>query len=204
MGGSRDSLENYSNNLSPEVVQGAIEGDRAAQQQVLEAVYDYVRRLLYRLVGPGSDLEDLQQVVLMRVVTSLPTWRQESALTTWVGGICVHVARDHLRRKKVRSVVSTVEPTDRALMNRSGSQDVHREAETREQLAACHQALEQLSPAQRTAFVLHVVEGYSVDEVAQMMEAARSTTRMRLYYGRKKFAKAMARQADEAGDRSAA
>jgi RNA polymerase sigma-70 factor (ECF subfamily) len=167
-------------------------------------MYDYVRRLLYRLVGPGSDLEDLQQVVLMRVLTSLPTWRQEAALSTWVGGICVHVARDHLRRKKVRSVVSHVEPTDRALMNQHGSHDVHQDAETREQLALCQRALEKLSPDQRTAFVLHVVEGYSVDEVAGMMGAARSTTRMRLYYGRKKFAKAMAREAAEPADRSAA
>ncbi|MBW2523180.1 MAG: RNA polymerase sigma factor [Deltaproteobacteria bacterium] len=186
------------------MLQGAIGGDRAAQQRVLEAIYDYVRRLLYRLVGPGSDLDDLQQVVLMRVLTSLPTWRQESALSTWVGGICVHVARDHLRRKKVRSVVSSVEPTDRAIIGQQGSHDVHREAVAREQLAACHRALEQLSPNQRTAFVLHVVEGYSVDEVAQMMDAARSTTRMRLYYGRKKFAKAMAREVEETTDRSAA
>jgi DNA-directed RNA polymerase specialized sigma24 family protein len=43
---------------------------------------------------------------------------------------------------------------------------------------------------QRTAFVLQTVHGHSVEEIAQMMESANSTTRLRLYYARKAFRKA--------------
>ena len=47
------------------------------------------------------------------------------------------------------------------------------------------------------AFVLRVLDGHSIDEVATMMGAAKSTTRMRLYWGRKVFARALAAEGVE-------
>lgn len=64
--------------------------------------------------------------------------------------------------------------------------------ESRERLKRTEAALDGLSPAQRVVFVLATVYGHSINEIAQLTRSARSTTRMRLYYGRKAFFKAMA------------
>lgn len=173
------------------LIELAAQGDRGAQQSLLEGHYDFVRHMLYRLLGPSPDLEDLQQTVLMRVVTSLPRFRGGSRFSTWIGGICVHVVKDHFRRRKVRQVVGVLEDSDLERGIGQESVDPERLADARGQLAKVQTALASLSSKQSLVFILHVVEGYSVDEVAAMTNAARSTTRMRLYYGRKAFFKAL-------------
>ncbi|MEK7706173.1 MAG: sigma-70 family RNA polymerase sigma factor, partial [Myxococcota bacterium] len=78
------------------------------------------RRTLYRLLGPIDDIEDLEQTVLCRLLESLGRFRGDADLGSFVRGICVHVARDHLRRKKVRSVVQPVADVERLSSTREG------------------------------------------------------------------------------------
>jgi RNA polymerase sigma-70 factor (ECF subfamily) len=171
------------------VLARAIAGDRAAQGTVLKENFAYVRRLLHRLVGPSPELDDLQQTVLMRVVTALPTLREAESLTTWIGGICVHVARDHIRRRQVRAVVGSLDEEGLGRGRLRGS-DPHERLEAREGLRRCRRALAELSANHRVALTLKI-SGYSVDEIAAMMGSARSTTRLRLYYARKAFSRAL-------------
>ncbi|MBI3184255.1 MAG: RNA polymerase sigma factor [Myxococcales bacterium] len=168
-----------------DVVERAAGGERSAQQELLERHHGYVRRMLYRLVGPVPELEDLQQAVMVRVLVGLPRWRRSGALTSWIGGICVNVSKDYLRSRKA---LPEAEPY---LPPMQGGADVHREVEAREQLDRCRRILDRLSPVQRMTFVLRAV-GHSVDEIAELMGAARSTTRLRLYYARKAFCRLLA------------
>lgn len=191
MTAARDSstMTKDAGGLSPQVLDRAVDGDRNAQAVLLKTYDGYIRRLLHRLMGPSPDLDDLAQTVMIRVLTSLSTVRREGALSTWVGGICVHVARDALRRKKVRTrVLAEPEAGEDTASAGSRPDDI---AGARADLERCWKALDALSESQRTALVLRVFEGHSVDEVAALMGAAKSTTRLRLYYGRKAFAKAL-------------
>ena len=174
----------------------AVAGDRAAQGELLKANYQFIRRLLHRLVGPTPELDDLQQTVLMRVVTGLHRLREEDSLRTWIGGICVHVARDHIRRRQVRSVVGSLEGEEPGRTRAAGGNPVA-QLEAREGIARCRRALDGLSANQRLALTLRIM-GHSVDEIAAMMDSARSTTRLRLYYGRKNFCKAFGAEPGEA------
>ncbi|MDP3156719.1 MAG: RNA polymerase sigma factor [Archangium sp.] len=177
---------------SPALLARVIDGDRSAQSALLEEHHDFIRRMLFRLVGPSSDLDDLQQTVMMRLLQSLHRYRATSAFRTWVGSLCVHVARDALRRQRTRG--EAVQPEDVGL--RDGD-DPHATIAARQQLACCRRALNSLSTEQRMAFVLRVLDGHSVDEVAALMNSARSTTRMRLYWGKKAFARALAAEGVE-------
>jgi RNA polymerase sigma-70 factor (ECF subfamily) len=178
------------------VLAHAVAGDRVAQGDLLRANYGFVRRLLHRLVGPSPELDDLQQTVLMRIVTGLHRLREEDSLQTWIGGICVHVARDHIRRRQVRSVMGSLEAEEPGRARAAAGNPVA-QLEAREGLARCRRALDDLSPNQRVALTLRIM-GHSVDEIAAMMGSARSTTRLRLYYGRKNFCKAFGAEPGEA------
>lgn len=145
--------------------------------------------MVFRL-GGGADLDDLCQLVMEKMIRSLPTYREESSLGGWVRGICVHVTRDFLRARQVRSAVAAdPEEGERA----PAFDDPERDAATLEELRRCERALATLSADHRTVFVLKVVQGYSIDEVAELMGAANSTTRLRLYFARRAFQKAWAR-----------
>lgn len=170
------------------LIRSAVDGDRQAQQQLLVSIHPFVRQFLFRLVGQSPEIEDLQQIVLMRVVDHLPTFRFGSAFQTWVGGICVHAARDALRRQKVRQT-REFSPIDESF----GVDSLDTHVDARRELNRFERALQRLSVPQRTALVLRAVEGYSVEEVAAMMNSAVSTTRMRLYIARKLVAAQMAR-----------
>lgn len=141
--------------------------------------------MLVHLVGRSPDLDDLRQQVLLAIVQGIARFRGESELSTWIGGICVNVARAHHRNRRTRDARS-VDDGQPAIDLTPGPDDEAR-LEQRAELAAAEAALAALSAAQRAAFVLATVYGHSVEEIAKIMGAARSTTRLRLYYGRKKF-----------------
>ena len=179
--------------LDPDTIARARRGDKQALTTVLEHHYEQIHRMLVHLVGRSPDLDDLRQHVLLAIVQGLPKFRADSELSTWIGGICVNVAKTHFRTKRTRAE-RTIDDGQPAIDDARGP-DAAAQLESRAELAAVDRALATLSPDQRTAFVLATVYGHSIEEVATMMNAARSTTRLRLYYGRKKFHAALARLA---------
>jgi RNA polymerase sigma-70 factor (ECF subfamily) len=181
--------------LTQDVVSRAAQGDRSAQEEVLNESCDLVRGMLYRMVGPSPDFEDLQQTVLVRVLCGLKQWRQEATFSSWVGSICVNAIRDHFRGQKVRARSAAGADSASELERAADPLDTRRQIEAREALAGCWRVLDTLSTDHRMAFVLRVM-GHSVEEIAEIMKAARSTTRMRLYWARKAFMRAMAQEGD--------
>lgn len=146
-----------------------------------------VERVLGRLLGPTPDLEDLVQATFMEALRGLAGFRGEARLSTWLARVAVGVAQHHLRgtaRRRARLVLvrredEAPEPADpRADPVRvQGRLDVQR----------LYAALDRLPPARRVALVLHLAEGYTVDEVAALTRASRFATRARLALGRRQL-----------------
>jgi RNA polymerase sigma factor (sigma-70 family) len=135
----------------------------------------------------------VRQQVLLAIVQGITSFRADSSFSTWIGGICVNVAKTHYRTKRLRSE-RTIDDGQSAIDDTHGP-DAAAQIESRAELVAVERALGALSLEQRSAFILANVYGHSVDEIATMMKAAKSTTRLRLYYGRKKFYAALRRRA---------
>lgn len=177
--------------LDTETLARARTGDKHAITTVLELHYEQIHRMLVHLVGRSPDLDDLRQQVLLAIVQGISSFRADSSFSTWIGGICVNVARTHYRTKRVRSE-RTIDDGQPAI-DATGV-DTSAQLESRAELVAIERALGTLSLEQRTSFILANVYGHSVEEIAKMMKAAKSTTRLRLYYGRKKFYAALGRR----------
>jgi RNA polymerase sigma-70 factor, ECF subfamily len=174
--------------LNDDVFERARAGDRDAQSAFLQEHYSYVHGFIARLLGPVPDVDDACQAALMQIVRSLSSFEGRSALKTWIGAICVNVAKDHLRRARRELGRRTPLSASDDLPSREDSVGT---LEHREHLELAVSCLRAMPDHQRIAFVLRVVYGHSIEEVAQMMGAARSTTRLRLFYGRKRFLRAM-------------
>lgn len=178
--------------FAPDLIARARNNDRDALSSILDHYYERIHRMLVHLVGRSPDLDDLRQQVLLGIVRGIAGFRGDSELGTWIGGICVNVVRAHIRAKRT-SRERTVDDGQPAIDETVGP-DVTARIESRAELVVVESALATLSVDQRAAFVLATVYGHSVDEIATIMKAARSTTRLRLYYGRKKFRAALAVQ----------
>lgn len=160
-------------------------GDPVAIEGLLRRELPSLERFVGRLVGPGVDIEDLVQITLIRATAALPRFRGEAPVRLWLERIATRVVLDHFRgpgrrrRAELRVVAPEPEapdaPPDRVL-------------DARAKLRRVAALLDTLPPKNRAAFVLHVLDGRPVAEVAALMGASRVTTRSRVFLARRALA----------------
>jgi RNA polymerase sigma-70 factor (ECF subfamily) len=165
------------------VVDGCRRGDRAALERVFRAEAPYLERVLYRVLGPSSDREDMLQSTLEQAIRAFPHFRSEASVRTWLTRIAVRTAMHHLRHPAQQRRVG-LELIEGGLAGPSRAAD---ELDARVQLRVLYEHLDKLDAKQRTAFVLFQVEQRSMDEVAALMDSGVSTTKSRVMWARRKL-----------------
>lgn len=81
--------------LEKQTIERAVAGDQKALEEVLAGVQDLVFNLSLRMLGLLPDAEDATQEILIKVMTRLSSFRQESSLSTWVFRIALNHLRDY-------------------------------------------------------------------------------------------------------------
>jgi RNA polymerase sigma-70 factor (ECF subfamily) len=151
-------------------------GDVAAFELLYRANAEAVFALCRRMVGDERDARELTQDVFVRAWERLTQFRGHSSIGTWLHRIAVNIALTHLRVRK-RDDARLVD--DDHLPNaRATDSQIH----SRLDLDA---ALARLPEGARVAFILHDVEGFSHDEIAQMTGNAPGTARAQLWRARR-------------------
>jgi len=145
-------------------------GDQVAQRRLYEASHQNVYRLMVRMVGL-QDASDLTQQVFLQVFRKIGQYSGRAQFGTWIYRVAINEALQHLRRsKRTRLRRLEQEPMDR-------SPDSYRNVGDKELL---EQALEQLDPELRSAFLLREVEGLSYKEIAEALQIPEGTVGSRL------------------------
>ena len=162
-----------------QLIERARRGEPSGFRELFRLHLSAVHRLVYRLVGPSADLDDLVQTVFVEGFRSLPTFRGEALFSTWLGRIAVRVTLRSVRRPllKLIPVEDTAAPDTRA---RPDEAMVEKEG-----LARLDALLATLKPKKRIAFVLHVLEGYSLDETAAIVGARPAAVKVRIHDARR-------------------
>jgi RNA polymerase sigma-70 factor, ECF subfamily len=149
----------------------ASRGDAQAKRTLVEQTLPLVHGMVTKLIGRRQETDDLVQNVYARVFRSLGTFRGDAAFTTWVCTICVNVTSTFWRERKAER---ETEPLPLHLV-RPGSSS-HDVLAAREGLKQISRVLDGLSASLRSAFVLHVLEGYDVETVAAMTSSSVGAT----------------------------
>ena len=169
----------------PAVVAGCRAGDPASLDRFFRAHVRYVERVIARLTGPTPDLEDLVQTTFIEAFQSLPRYRGEASLKTWVTRIAVHVALHQLRAGVRRALPLELVPA--ADEPRDGTPAADVEAASRQLARRLHELLDRIRPKKRVAFLLYTVEDYSIEEVAALTGASRAATKSRIWFARREL-----------------
>ena len=169
----------------------AASGDRRAFERLYRSHVDRVFSICVRMCGSRTRGEELTQDVFVRVWEKLPLFRGESAFSTWLHRVAVNVA---LNDRKVQSrgrarTAETDDDDDRDSGSSLGSVAAAPVAE-RVDLEA---AIALLPPGARKVFVLHDVEGFTHEEIAEEMGVTPGGTKSQLHRARMLLREALSR-----------
>ncbi len=153
---------------------GTVSAAKAADVDALFRQYSgFVATFALRLLGRDSEIEDLVQDVFLDTVRGIHTLRNPESTKAWLGTLTVRAARRCLRRRRLRRVfMRSVDPIDVAQLI-----DPAATAQQLLELSRTYEALETLPANHRLAWVLRVIEGATLAEVAEQCECSLATAK---------------------------
>jgi RNA polymerase sigma-70 factor, ECF subfamily len=175
-----------------DLVRRAQQGEVAAYEQLLAKHQQRVFAVVGGILRRREDVEDVAQQVFVKAYFSLKRFDLRSAFGTWLYKIAVNECWDYLRKKKVRRLVyesDLSEEQTRQLASASeqplGAQRVHEDAATRtEQRELVERLLAELDDSDRAMLVMKEVEGFSVEEISEILGINVNTVKVRLFRAR--------------------
>jgi RNA polymerase sigma-70 factor (ECF subfamily) len=163
----------------------AVSGDTAAFKLLYERHRNDVARLVFRMLGARSDLEDVIQEVFFQVFKSLKDFRGQSKFSTWLHRVTVNVVLMHRRAARSRPVYAEEQAHDVTPDDDNVLPD--EDADRRERVRAFGRLLAKLAEKKRVVFVLHELEGVAPSEIAKIVGCPVLTVRTRLFYARREL-----------------
>jgi RNA polymerase sigma-70 factor, ECF subfamily len=164
------------------LVERARRQDPAAFRELFQRHVRAIHRVATRIYGPSPDVDDIVQTAFVEAFRSLGDFRGDALFSTWLTRIAVRVALRAARKRSVRAI-----PLDQALERAADTPGPERIAAAREGLLVLERLLDELRPKRRAAFVLNVLEGYSMDEVAAILGASTTAVKVRVHDARRQF-----------------
>jgi len=162
-----------------EILNRARDGDPDAVRELYRRYAGRVYTVVRRLAGDDALAEDWAQEAWIRALRALPAFRGDSRFSTWLHRIAVNTAL-HGRRWRERRAGREV-----SLQSSLASSD--RRAERTVARLAIEDALARLPAGMRRVLVLHDVEGYTHEEIGEMLGVAPGTSKSQLFKARAKM-----------------
>jgi len=170
-----------------DLIYRAQQGDRAAFEALYRAHAARVYALCLRLTADAAQAEERTQDTFVRAWQRLATFRGESAFSSWLYRLTVNevlLGRRAERRREQRVVTSD----DPAALERPRGADASSGS-----ALDLERAVAALPPGAREVFVLHDVEGYRHEEIAQLAGIAVGTSKAQLFRARRLLREALNR-----------
>jgi RNA polymerase sigma-70 factor, ECF subfamily len=160
-----------------ELVARCCAGDRAAWRSLYERHSALVYRFLSALGVRDPDREDACQDVFMAVYRSLPSFRGESQLSTWIYRITARTTGKLIQKRRLRHALATMMLSEPAPAPPDPSDEAARSL-------MLDRMLDRLHPKKRLVLVLFELEGVPVEEIARIAECPTNTVWSRLHHAR--------------------
>jgi len=155
------------------------DGDEAAFRELIRRYEGQVAATVTGILGRGPDVDDIGQETFIQFFRSLPRFRGESTIRTYLTRIAINLSLNELRRRRKFDRFQTVEPDEGEAdvlpaPDRPGAEDARFDV---------RRGLEKLEPKFRAVIVLRLVEGFSTRETAKILGLPQGTVLSRLARG---------------------
>lgn len=165
----------------------AQKGDEQAFAALFETHKRRVYSLCLRMTGNVAEAEDLSQEAFLQLFRKISTFRGESAFSTWLHRLVVNVVLMHLRKKGLQQVsLDEMDTSQEEPVKRDYGDDDRRLLGSIDRITL-GRAIGDLPPGYRAVFVLHDMEGYEHNEIAQILNCSIGNSKSQLHKARMKL-----------------
>lgn len=159
------------------IIQGCIKKQHDAQRKLFERYAGKMMSLCLRYVNDHQDAQDILQVGFLKVFDYIHQYRGDGNFEGWMRRVFVSVATRHLRKKKMdfspmEGIGNNIAAEDPAIVSKLSEDEIH-------------QLIRSLPSGYRTVFNLNIIEGYTHEEIAKLLDIQPATSRTQLLKARK-------------------
>ncbi len=155
-----------------DLIQGCISGNRQMQELLYQKYSSKMYGVCLRYSGNVEDANDLLQEGFIKIFKNLTKFRGEGSFEGWIRRIFVNTSIEHFRKKvKLHNVTevqeNTIEDYDLNILDTLAEKDII-------------SLVNELSPGYKAVFNMHVIEGYSHKEIADILGINEGTSKSQL------------------------
>lgn len=162
--------------LTPELINGCIKKDRASQKELYKLFYGYAMRICLRYAKNRDEAVEMVNDGFMKVFTNLHRYDKDKSFNAWVSTIMINTSIDYYR-KRIKQI-QMEELNAKHELEDSGNILSHLNYDDLINL------VQKLSYAYRTVFNLFAIDGYSHEEIAEMLSISVGTSKSNLFKAR--------------------
>jgi RNA polymerase sigma-70 factor (ECF subfamily) len=174
-----------------ELVRSAQRGNKAAFEELIHRHQNRVFAVARGILKRQEDVEDISQQVFVKAYFALKKFDQRSAFTTWLYKITVNECWDLLRKRKVRPLVYESDFSEEQTRHYQATKEQSDEApdlvDRLDARARVERLLGFLDERDRGMLVLKEVEGFAIDEIAEIFDLNTNTVKVRLFRARQRI-----------------
>lgn len=175
------------------LIKAAAAGDQNAFSEIVCAYERLVYNTVKSKVLSAEDAMDISQEVFIKIWRALPNWRGECRFATWVYKVCINASVDFLRKAKECSESLTGLPDADGeehqieIADDSVSASPESRLEQSETTLAVRRAIAKLPEDQRQVVILRDIDGYSYEEISEMLSLGIGTVKSRISRARSRL-----------------
>ncbi len=170
-----------------EAIRDVLAGDRDAYRVLMDRHFCSVTRVAFRITGNEADAEEAAQEAFLRAYNKLPSFRQDSAFSTWIMRIAMNTAINLVERRnrdlsyhapRIADEPSPAEHTVRVADRQAGPEGI---LLNREATSLRRAAMAELTPMERTAFTLRHMEDVPMAEIAAALNITSNSAKQAVF-----------------------
>jgi RNA polymerase sigma-70 factor, ECF subfamily len=195
----REALQSAARENDAIAVERTLAGERDAFRVLVERHSQQLFRLAYRMTGNEHDAEEVVQEAFLRAYQKLEQFESRANFGTWVYRIAANYAIDRMRQKKSEEsqreqpARETEDGAEFDLMSSvpDAAPSPERLAQSGQLAVHMRRALSELTPAERTAFVMRHWGGSGIEEIAGALKSSTSAAKNTVFRSVQKLRKAL-------------
>ncbi|SEP15357.1 RNA polymerase sigma factor [Paenibacillus sp. OV219] len=168
------------------IIHRAKRGDREAFADLVQRFKGHVYRYAVGMLGDRMDAEDVSQETFIKAYYSLSSLDSEYAFSSWIIRVAANLCKDRLKKRAKAPEHDITEEQNEWIADQRAANPLEK--------LSIEEGLSRLSVGHREVLLLHEIQGYNYEEIAEMIDVPLGTVKSRLFAARINLRKELRRE----------